>query len=80
MKTLINRLRWMIAAPVIRPILKEWEETARLASQAGKSGPREWRIECIARSELNSVHKMEIEQAFGCTHFDGQHHYVRNYS
>lgn len=43
------------------------------------AAPRDWQIECIARSELNRVHAIEIEQAFGCTSFNEQHHYVRHY-
>jgi hypothetical protein len=82
MKRLILRLRWLIVAPILRPILKEWEEVAANASRAAKmkGAPREWQIECIARSEVTHVHAMEIEEAFGCASFDKQHRRVRNYS
>ena len=58
---LVRRLRWLIAAPVLRPILRELEEMAKDASTAARM---------TARSELNRVHAMEVEQAFGCTSFD----------
>ena len=77
----VRRFRWWIAAPVLRPILREWEDTASNAAMAAKrtGAPRDWQIECIARSELNRVHAIEIEKAFGCTSFNEQHHYVRHY-
>ena len=77
----VRRFRWWIAAPVLRPILREWEDTASNAAMAAKrtGAVRDWQIECIARSELNRVHVIEIEEAFGCTSFNEQHHYIRHY-
>lgn len=81
MRRLILRLRWLIAAPILRPMIAEWERDAELASRSAKNSAncREWQIECIARSELMHVHATEIEQAFGCASFDEKHHYVRHY-
>jgi len=82
MSRLAMRFRWWVAAPVLRPILREWEESAENARRAAKASgaPRDWQIECIARSELSHVHAMEVEKAFGCTSFDAMHHYIRHYS
>jgi hypothetical protein len=78
---LLLRFRWWIAGPVLRPILNEWAATSKNAGAAARmqGAPRDWQIECIARSELYSVTAMEIEQAFGCTSFDESKHYIRHY-
>lgn len=79
---LILRLRWLVAAPVLRPILREWEEVAANALRAARMTgvPRDWQIECIARSEVTSAHVTEIEEAFGCISFDAQKRCVRHYA
>ena len=81
-RQIIQRLRWMVAAPVLRPILlQEWTETSDNATRSAKMGgaSREWQIEWVARSEILKVSVIEVEQAFGCASFDEQKRYVRHY-
>lgn len=61
--------------------MREWEDTASNAAIAAKrtGAPRDWQIECIARSELNRVHAIQLELAFGRITFDENHHTVRHY-
>lgn len=80
MKRILLRLRWLIAAPILRPIIADWDLTAKHARDASfRDSPTSWRIECMARSEILRAHIIELEQAFGCTSFNKQKHYVRHY-
>lgn len=68
---LVRRFRWWVAAPILRPIIKEWRDVSNNASECAKQSgqSRDWRIECITRSEIYDCHAAEVEMAFGCWEF-----------
>ena len=78
---LMLRLRWWIAAPILRPILSETKDYVhnlrRSARQTNAS--RDWKIGCIEKADGLDAAVIQIEQAFGCTSFNDQFQYVRHY-
>lgn len=81
LRRLVRRFQWWVAAPILRPIVKEWRDVSRNAfncsQQSGQN--RDWRIECITRSEIYDCHAGEIEQAFGCWEFSDDYTIKENY-
>jgi len=52
-RQIIQRLRWMVAAPVLRPILlQEWTETSDNATRSAK-----WRAHASGRSNASHAAK-----------------------
>ena len=78
---LVRRFRWWVAAPILRPIVKEWRDVSRNAHDCAqqKGQNKDWRIECITRSEIYDCHASEVEQAFGCWEFGDDFTVKENY-